>query len=134
MKRKMINDTVNDGIKEQNNASILDVSGCDLSSAATANNNSSYFADFFQQHCNANNGIDLLNIETLNISRCRLGPVGIANLFAYLSTPITSSFATQNRTYAHLSIAIINTTVCLIYNAVWPLLFRYYVLASIFRL
>ena len=85
--------TVNDGSNKQQNTTILDVSGCDLSSAAASNNNALYFTNFFQQHCNTNN-MDLLNIDTLNISKCRLGPVGIANLFAYLSTP-TASSATQ---------------------------------------
>ena len=90
MKRKMINDTANEGSNEQQNTAILDVSECDLSSAASSNN-STYFSNFFHQHCNTNNNIDLPNIETLSISKCRLGPHGIANLFAYLSTPVSSS-------------------------------------------
>jgi len=94
MKRKtMDNDEDNDNTNQ-----VLDVSGCDLSSAAAAsNNNASYFTNFFQHHCKTNNGIDLLNIDTLNISKCRLGPVGIANLFAHLSTPATSPSSVQQR-------------------------------------
>jgi len=96
----MINDTVNDASKQQSTTNILDVSGCDLSSAADCSSNTTYFTNFFQQHCNTNNGIDLLNIDTLNVSKCRLGPVGIANLFVYLSTPVTStsSSTTQQMT------------------------------------
>ena len=67
-------------------ATILNLSGCDLSpssSTSTSEDNNTYFFHFFQQQCN-NNGIQMSNIDTLNISKCRLGPVGVSNLFTFL--------------------------------------------------
>ncbi|KAL7492578.1 hypothetical protein ACHAWT_001866 [Skeletonema menzelii] len=78
---------------------IIDVSGSDLSSFAAAaaiieqpSNANAIISNFFvhhQQHhisTNNNNGnINTLEIDQLNISKCRLGPNGTTNLFSFLS-------------------------------------------------
>ena len=68
-------------------ATILNLSGCDLSplssSTSTSEDNNTYFFNFFQQQC-SNNGVEMSNIDTLNVSKCRLGPVGVSNLFTFL--------------------------------------------------
>ena len=64
-----------DGDNSEQPVVILDVSDIDLSEES--------FATFFRQQCKAN-GIEFQTVSTLNISKCRLGPIGVSNLFTYL--------------------------------------------------
>ncbi|KAL3775399.1 hypothetical protein HJC23_008623 [Cyclotella cryptica] len=62
----------------------MDVSVCDLSAATNDND----FHSFFRWHC-AKHDVDLSIIDSIDVSRCRLGPSGTSQLLSFLSSPST---------------------------------------------
>ena len=90
-------------------ATILDLSGCDLSpsSSSTSEDNNTYFFNFFQQQCN-NNGIEMSIIDTLNISKCCLGSVGVSNLFTFLLSS-TAPSTEQDRQHHELPMPMLRS-------------------------
>ncbi|KAL7482320.1 hypothetical protein ACHAW6_007991 [Cyclotella cf. meneghiniana] len=69
----------------------MDVSGCDLSAA----NSDNYLDTFFQQQV-AKLDINLSSIESINVSRCRLGPRGTSRILSFLSR-VSSPFVNLKR-------------------------------------